>query len=401
MPKKQKPAKPYPEYPLTPMANGQWCKRIKNKLYYFGTWADPDAALKKYLDEVDDLQAGRTPRRVGDVRITVKQLCDAFYESKENRFKSGELSQTMLSGYYRACKGIVAYFGKNQIVEELKPLDFQRFRDHLSKGVGLVTLSNRIQHARIVFRWASEEDLIEHPLKFGSGFKKPKRLHLLAEQQGKPQKQFAASEIRTILAKAKQPLKSMILLGINCGFGQTDCARLPLKAVDLATGWIDFPRPKTGRPRRCPLWPETIAALKEAIATRPNPRDESLSHLTFITRKGDMFVRATEKGTNIDGVAQEMAKLLKLTDLSGNGRSFYSLRHTFETIGGDTADQIATDFLMGHAPDSSDMAAVYRKTVFAARLERVVNHVRAWLFPKPLTKGAAKRKTPANKRRSK
>lgn len=395
MSKKQKPKKPYPEFPLTPMTNGQWCKRIKNKLYYFGTWANPDAALQKYLDDVDDLQAGRTPKRKDDDRVTVKQLCDTFYESKENRFKSGELSQTMLSGYHRACKGIVAYFGPNRVVEELKPLDFQRFRDHLSKNVGLVTLSNRIQHARIVFRWASEEDLIEHPLKFGAGFKKPKRLHLLAEQQGKPQKQFEAKEILTILAQAKQPLKSMILLGINCGFGQTDCARLPLQAVDLKSGWINFPRPKTRRPRRCPLWPETIAALKEAIAHRPQPRDESLAHLTFITRKGDMFVRATEKGTNIDGVSQELAKVLKATDLSGNGRSFYSLRHTFETIGGDTADQVAVDFLMGHAPDSSDMSAVYRKTVFSARLERVVNHVHAWLWP-PKKKAAVKRAVKKN-----
>jgi hypothetical protein len=49
-------------------------------------------------------------------------------------------------------------------------------------------------------------------------------------------------------------------------------ARLPLSAVDLDAGVIDFPRPKTGIPRRCPLWPETAAAIRELLAKRPAPR---------------------------------------------------------------------------------------------------------------------------------
>jgi len=54
-------SKPYTDFPLTlHQATGQWCKKIKGKIYYFGK--DPDAALKKYLDERDDLQAGKKPR---------------------------------------------------------------------------------------------------------------------------------------------------------------------------------------------------------------------------------------------------------------------------------------------------------------------------------------------------
>ena len=36
----------------------------------------------------------------------------------------------------------------------------------------------------------------------------------------------------------------MILLGINCGFGQTDISSLHEKALDLEGGWVTFPRPK-------------------------------------------------------------------------------------------------------------------------------------------------------------
>ena len=38
----------------------------------------------------------------------------------------------------------------------------------------------------------------------------------------------------------------MVLLGINLGYGNADVGRLPLSAVNLDTGWVDFPRPKTG-----------------------------------------------------------------------------------------------------------------------------------------------------------
>jgi integrase len=67
-------------------------------------------------------------------------------------------------------------------------------------------------------------------------------------------KLFTAEEIRRLLDAASVQLKAMILLGINCGYGNTDCAQLPLSAVDLQAGILDFSRPKTGVPRRGPLW---------------------------------------------------------------------------------------------------------------------------------------------------
>jgi hypothetical protein len=76
-----KPGRPYPEYPLFTHPNGQWCKRIRGRPYYFGKWDDPQAALDRYLAEVDDLRAGRTPRKPTD-GLRLHQLCNRFLTQK-------------------------------------------------------------------------------------------------------------------------------------------------------------------------------------------------------------------------------------------------------------------------------------------------------------------------------
>ena len=43
----EKPAKPYPDFPLFAHSNGQWCKTIKGKHVFFGVWGDSDAAVAK------------------------------------------------------------------------------------------------------------------------------------------------------------------------------------------------------------------------------------------------------------------------------------------------------------------------------------------------------------------
>jgi hypothetical protein len=40
-----KPSEPYPEFPLFADANGQWAKKIRGHLHFFGLWDDPEWSL--------------------------------------------------------------------------------------------------------------------------------------------------------------------------------------------------------------------------------------------------------------------------------------------------------------------------------------------------------------------
>jgi len=202
---------------------------------------------------------------------------------------------------------------------------------------------------------------------------------------------FEADELRIILDVIVQPLRAMILLGVNCGCGQTDIANLPQTSIDLDAGWIDYPRPKTGIDRRMPLWPETITAVREAIATRPQSKKPADDDMVFLTKFGNRWVRMTEhelpeKRLPLDSVAQEFSKVLRTLDINGN-RNFYALRHTFETIAGESRDQVAVNAIMGHV--DSSMAGVYRERISDERLIAVTDTVHNWLFSGKDDGGAA------------
>lgn len=173
----------------------------------------------------------------------------------------------------------------------------------------------------------------------------------------------------------------MTLFGINAALGQTDISALPKTAIDLEKGWLIFPRVKTGIPRRCPLWPETVAALRDVLLKRKQPKDPAAAKNVFITQQGHTFIGTSEKGTHLDAIGLTFSRLIRRLKIVRPGIGFYTLRHMFETIGGETEAQIAVDHIMGHSPDDDDMSAEYREFIKPERLTRVTDHVRQWLWP--------------------
>lgn len=375
MAKSTKPAKPRPDFPLFPHS-GRWAKKIRGKRYYFGSWDDPDAALNRYLDEKDDLYAGRKPRSKRE-GLTVEDGCNLFLHHKRQKVDSGELAELTWKDYRRTCRTLVKVFGGSRRVEDLDGTDFQKLRAAFATvNKRLVGLKNQVIRTRCVFKYLAKAKHISKPVDYGADFDAPDPKRMRRERSQSPKKMFEPAEIRAMIDTAPQPMRTMILLGVNCGFGNTDVGRLPLSAVDLRNGWVTFPRPKTGSERRCPLWPETIDALRDAIQRRPKPADEKYSDLVFLTARGKPWDK--ESTTYLAGKFREFKEGLKL---NRPRCGFYALRHVFETIGGESCDQVAVDSIMGH--ERGEMGAHYRERISDERLLNVVNTVREWLYAEP------------------
>ena len=96
----------------------------------------------------------------------------------------------------------------------------------------------------------------------------------------------------------------------------------------------------------------------------------------FVTRYGGSYAKDGRQNP----VSKATTRLLQKLGLHRPGLSFYTLRHVFETVAGESRDQVAVDHVMGHS--RNDMASVYRERIGDERLDAVSDHVRGWLFPR-------------------
>ncbi len=273
-------------------------------------------------------------------------------------------------------------FGADTPIDTLSPDAFQRLRANIAKQWGPVRLANEIQRVRSLFRYSQEAGLSDKTPRYGPGFKKPSAKTLRKVRAKRGLRMFERDELLALLAVAPPTIKAMVLLAVNAGLGNNDCATLPMRALDLERGWLVYPRPKTGIARKIPLWPETISALRVVLAERPTPTNDSHQDLVFISPRGKSFI-SKASGHRI---AKALQSLLEKAKVSRLGLSFYALRHTFQTIAEGARDLAAAQSIMGHAPSSADMSAVYRERVDDKRLIAVTNHVRKWLFGETLSR---------------
>lgn len=377
---KEKPSKPYPDFPLFPHDNGQWCKTIRRKHYFFGVWRDPQAALKKYLRDKDALNAGIDPKTFTGNELTLQDGCEAFLVAKNTLVDTGEIKQRTFDEYERTVAFLVKALGKTTPIASLTPVHFDGLKTILAKRLGIVGLGNEIMRIRMIFRYLAHDDvaLIDKAPRFGPHFRKPtaKALRIARKQSG--DKLFEPDEINTLISRATVRLKAMIYLGINCGFGNGDIGHLTNEHLDLYGGWVDYPRPKTGIDRRAKLWPETVKAIRALPRVEANKKEHD--DLVFLTRNGNPWADDGRLTT----IAVSFALLLNNCNLRRKGLSFYALRHTFQTIGEKSRDIPAVRSIMGHAPPPNDMSSIYRERIDDERLIHVSNYVRSWL------KGGAK-----------
>lgn len=393
MPTKKKRPKPHDDWPMYWHQSGYWCKTVKHRKWYFGNRGSADDGPEFDKIALDDYNANIVSIRAGAGRssgdgLTVREMLVEFLYSRQELTTTGELSAHMFRDYENVARLVSKHFG-DTIVADLTADSLGNFKTEISKGRSVVTVANYVRITRIFFKYAEVE--LNAKIPPFTKFKEPSR-KVLRRDRNKQRRQhgakmFEAEQIRALLEDDQTPvqMRAMILLGVNCGYGNKDCSELRRGQWKESGGhyWLDNPRTKTEVDRRCVLWPETVAALDAVADVRPKPEIPKHRDRVFLTCTGKPWVRDTDKVN--DEVSKQFTKLLRVvTDpttgkaMKRPGLSFYALRHTTMTIGDQSRDGVALRLIMGHA--DSSMAAVYRERIEDDRVVAVCEHVRNWLF---------------------
>lgn len=375
---REKPAKPSPDFPLYPHIAGKWAKKIGGKTRYFGPWDDPDGSLETYLREKSEWEAGRNPREkievteiVQAVGIRLSDGINLFLDAALQKVSRGELGQRSYDDYHATGDRVLKCLGRHEPINGLKPEHWRKLYQDISKGAGSVTIGNQVTRVKVMLNWLLKNRFIDREPYYGSEFSRPAKVVIRRARANGGKKWFSAEEIRKLLTTDHVAIRAMILLGINCAYGNGDCAQLQFDWIDLEKGWIEYARPKTGVDRRVKLWPETIKAINTWQGKRPAINN----NLVFVTRYGNAW---SDPNSCDCAIAKAFKNVSEDLSVWIPGRGFYGLRRTFETIAGRTKDQVAVDHVMGHVDQS--MAGIYRQEIDDSRLIAVSDLVRHWVF---------------------
>jgi integrase len=304
---------------------------------------------------------------------TVANTISTFLASRRRLVDAGELAARTLLDYTSSADVLTQAIGADMPLARLSQEDFATIRNCIVSRYGPVRAGVEIQRVRAIVRYAVASGLMASAAVMGPDFRGPSKLTLRRARNGKASQLFTPDEVKILLNHGNRPMRAMILLGLNCGFGNNDCATLRRSAVDFDCGWVRHPRPKTEVDRRCPLWSETVDALREVVSHQKEPKLNHLD-LIFVTTHGRCWSRPE---TTSNPISVAFRRLLIHAGVP-RGRGFYALRHTFETIAGGSKDQVAVDYLMGHV--RNDMASIYRERIDDSRLVTVTDLVHTWLY---------------------
>lgn len=363
---------------------GLWYKYYKGQFYYFYRWDgdDPEGLFSKdkWRHDKEYLDRGQVPPEYdplggtckSSTSLTVADLCNYWLGTKDTLLQAGELRPRTFEEYGETCSLLTEVVGTRLPAKLCGPDRFEKVRRALAKRYNANGQAKRITQIRSVFTTAYEDRMLEDPPNFGRTFRKPKAAAFRKLRNDKGEQCYTPEEFHAIYKCANINLKGMMLLGLQAGFGNEECAALPRDAIQ--DGWITWARVKTAIPRRVPLWPETQAILTECIEHASAQGEETL---VFVSKRGKHYVSPRMNGERVTGVFRDTKRRAPIE----TARTFYDLRRTFETVAGEAIDQVAVDAIMGHTPSETNMPARYRQKISEQRLEAVVEHVRQWLGP--------------------
>ncbi len=356
------------KFPLTLHPSGQYCKKIRGHIYYFGS--DRKQALESYLDQAIFLHGYNSAlQKTVNGSMALKEICEMYLKYQHTKLQTNNLTARHHNDQIGSLKKLTEFIGENCKVKSISTLSLQNYKRNLQKHYKSVSRSNlHLSIMKAMFHWAKKNDILKNIPNIDA-ISRAKEIH-------QDRYTFNSEQINKLLTIADIKMQAMIWLGLNCGFGCTDCAYLKWTDLDLVNARVILPRRKTGIYRDLPLWSETVKSLQNIH------REGSL---VFYTSRGKPYIQTNMK---VDGSGKEMytitnlitTKFRRLIIKAGlivpKGTGFYTLRRTAATTAARSGDPFAVQRLLGHA--NLMMATRYVQDV-SAQTDRVIENSRQFL----------------------
>jgi len=101
------------KFPLTLHTTGQYCKKVKGKMYYFGS--DRKEALQRYLDQATNLHGHEEniQSKPTEDHMTLKQLCDMYLKYQYSKLQANDLTASHHNEQIGSLNKLMAFLGQN------------------------------------------------------------------------------------------------------------------------------------------------------------------------------------------------------------------------------------------------------------------------------------------------
>ena len=352
--KNQKKPEPYGRHKIWAHPNGQWAKKKNGRVYYLGPWDDPKAAELEWQRVLATLDEKKAPASA----LTVRDLCDRYFDHKEEQGRRGEITPPVVKQAQRACETTWETLG-DTLLDDTTVDDFRRLRKAISDDLAPTTVNLQLMNLRAIWNFGTRNGLLKGTPPWGDHLRDIPRRNVRVYKEEKRatqgEKFFEVEEVRSLIEFADDEMKAAVLVCLNCAYGPSDLLHLGRRNVEGR--WARLHRNKTGIARTAYLWPETLAALEK------------------IWTEDSIFSYRPDSDGHLD-LSQPFRELCMAARCHRKQRGIYALRSTFRTVADSTGDIVVINEVMGHVDNS--MGAVYRQHVDPERHIRVSDHVRSW-----------------------
>ncbi|MHC4721075.1 MAG: hypothetical protein ACYS6I_00050 [Planctomycetota bacterium] len=118
------------KFPLTLHPTRQYCKKIKRKIYYFGT--DKKQALERYLDQATYLHGGRNLiQKAPNGNMTLKDLCDLYLKYQLAKVHANNLTAEHHNDQIGSLSKLMSFLGQGRKIKNISTLDLQNYKRRL------------------------------------------------------------------------------------------------------------------------------------------------------------------------------------------------------------------------------------------------------------------------------